>query len=120
VPDKRTHLRQAAHNEALIEFLDGTVYPDWIATITFYTGLHYVQAYLLSKKPPENPQKHADRAAAIDSDPFLDDIRDDYRELYDVSIAARYYGVKPSNDELRKEVAPALAKIKRHLRQFIT
>lgn len=121
VPDwKKTHLNQAAHNEALIEFLANTPYTDWAATATFYAALHYLQAYLLSKSPPQNPKRHGARDAAIDNDTFLHDIRNFYRDLQDISEAGRYQCVKPSADELKTTVAPKLAAIKKHLKQYIS
>ena len=118
--DKKTHLAQAAHNEALVEFLDGTPYTDWSATATFYAALHFIQAYFLSKNPPEDPQSHGVRDAAIDNDKFLQQIRNHYRDLQDLSEAARYYGSKPTASELKTGVASYLAAIKKHLKQYIS
>ena len=116
--DKKLHLQQIAHNDALVEFLSNAPYPDWIATVTFYAALHCVQAYLLSKRPPENPQSHLARDLAIDNDPFLNSVRNHYRDLQDVSEAARYYGFKPSSHELRKSASDLIA-IKKHLKQYL-
>jgi hypothetical protein len=115
VADKKLHLLQVAHNEALLQFLSNAPYPDWVATVTFYAALHCVQAYLLSKRPPENPQSHMARDISIDNDPFLNSVRNSYRDLQDVSEAARYYGFKPSSDELKK-TASDLAAVKKHLK----
>lgn len=117
---KKIHLNQAAHNESLIEFLANTPNTDWAATATFYAALHYLQAYLLSKTPPQNPKRHGTRDAAIDNDTFLHDIRNLYRDLQDISEAARYECVQPSADELKTTVAPKLAAIKKHIKQYIS
>lgn len=118
--DRKTHIAQAAHNEALDQFLDGTPYTDWIATVTFYAALHYFQAYFLSKNPPQYPQRHKERDIAIDNDKFLYQIRNHYRDLQDVSEAARYYGTKPTASDLKAGAASHLAAIKKHLKQYIS
>lgn len=117
--DKKTHLNQAAHNEAFAEAVSTMAYPDWRATGIFYAALHYLQAYFLSKRPPEYPESHGARAAAIDADRFLDPVRNDYRDLQDVSEAARYYGIKPTHDEIKNNVLPKLVAIKKQIRQYI-
>lgn len=66
--DKRQHLNQAGHNEALADYISSNPYPDWIVTLTFYASLHYVQAYFLSLNPPLNPQSHSQRGIAMDND----------------------------------------------------
>ncbi len=42
----RAHLRQAQHNEELIQLLgpDSREFPDWVITATFYSALHYLEA----------------------------------------------------------------------------
>lgn len=115
---KKDHLTQAAHNEALAEYIATNPYPDWIATLKFYAALHFVQSYFLSLNPPQNPQSHSQRAIAIDNDTFLDPIRDDYRDLQDVSQACRYACWKPDSGEL-KLITQHLTNIKKYLRQYI-
>lgn len=116
--NKKDHLNQAKHNEALAEYISTTPYLDWVATLKFYAALHYVQAYFLSLSPPQNPQSHSQRAIAMDNDTYLDPIRDDYRDLQDVSQACRYACWKPDSREL-KLTDEHLRTIKKYLRQYI-
>jgi hypothetical protein len=47
VSDQKCHLEQARHNESLAAMLlDGKKYLDWVATVAFYAGVHYVESAL--------------------------------------------------------------------------
>lgn len=81
--DPKGHIQQAKHNEQLAEFLNDTPYGDWRATALFYAALHYVQAYFLSRTPPQHYSTHFDRDTAIENDPHIGGIWSDYRSLKD-------------------------------------
>ncbi len=51
MPDAQAHLRQARHNQDLIDTLDpaSTHFLDWIVTVAFYVALHRVEAWFASK-----------------------------------------------------------------------
>jgi len=45
VPSYQAHLSQAQHNERLLTELKATLsYKDWLVTVAFYTGIHYIEA----------------------------------------------------------------------------
>ena len=116
----KDHVNQGKSNEQLAEYLEGSPYPDWRATVSFYAALHYVQAYFLSLTPPQNPKRHTERDTAIQADRHINTaIWDDYRSLKDWSYRTRYDGYKPSYADFKNEIAPSLIAIKKHLKAFV-
>ncbi|HYX53539.1 MAG TPA: hypothetical protein VE783_08805 [Candidatus Limnocylindrales bacterium] len=117
--DKQGHIQQAKHNEALAQYLEGAPYPDWRSTAYFYAALHYVQAYFVSRTPPQNFKKHSDRDTAIESDGRIGGIWSDYRSLKDWSQNARYIGRKPSDAEIKNDILKSLAAIKKEISRHV-
>ncbi len=62
LPAKDIHLSQAKHNfnHACLLTQQTTVHMDWVCTGLFYTGLHYVDAYL-DFVGGEHPRSHRSR-----------------------------------------------------------
>jgi hypothetical protein len=85
------HLIKSQQNELFAKAIDPscTAGIDWIITVKFYAALHLVQAYFVSKTG-KAPTMHAHRVAAIHRDISISGAYDDYRELQDISRAARY------------------------------
>jgi hypothetical protein len=120
LPTSKEHVNQAKSNEALAEFLKDTPYPDWRATVFFYTALHYVQSYFTSRNPPQRPSRHTERDTAIQSDRHISTvIWDDYRSLKDWSYKTRYDGHKPTPEDFKTDIIPSLNAIKKHLKAFV-
>ncbi len=90
MPTRGDHLNQAAHNQSFYASFHKARYPDWAVTVLFYTGLHYVDAFLASLESPQHPGSHPARRKCFVSVPQLAPIWDNYRTLEDASRNARY------------------------------
>src|SRR5689334_12600174 len=117
MPDIKTHLRQADHNEHLVAFLEGTPYPDWAVTAIFYSALHHVDAYFHTENI--HCRVHFDRDTEIARNRATRPIYKEYGHLKMLSEEARYNGNKPSPQEIKEEALPKLNIIKNHLKQFM-
>ena len=88
---RRLHVRQAKHNERLIDHLDinKTTFHDWIVTITFYAALHYIEVDFAQKPHIGHSTSHRERSRRVQREYNLQIYRS-YRELYNNSRIARY------------------------------
>ncbi len=90
MPDVRTHLQHAAHNEAVFAKIDANVDGDWAVTILFYSALQYVDAYL-AKIGYLDPGEHAQRNRLIQANSLTRGVWRHYSRLKSYSENARYY-----------------------------
>ena len=99
-------LNKANHNQQLVELLEAQGvdgFPDWVAIVLFYKGLHWLSAWLTKQKcPPAGFASHGATRATIHPNPrgtkptphipVSKRAYDAYIELYDLSCNARYEG----------------------------
>lgn len=87
MPDKDDHLAQADHNTEFYHSFDRQNYSDWAATVLFYAGLHYIDAFL----------------ATLQIDPGSHDVRDRYmaRLAQLRPISSHYFALKSSSRTAR-------------------
>lgn len=87
---KEEHLYKAAQNEAFADNikLDSDCSIGWAVTVIFYSALHYIEAYFVTYRKGYN--NHYSRSSAIQNDPRIRSLYDDYRKLEDLSREARY------------------------------
>lgn len=45
----KEHKEKANHNRRFLNTIDARVYPDWVATVNFYTAVHLVQMLFQAK-----------------------------------------------------------------------
>lgn len=103
--DPREHLSKSQQNKSRAEvylrtFADDS--PDWHVVLCFYSALHIVQCYLLTKGVRFSAENHAQRRQAIRESPELNPIRGKYRDLQDLSEEVRYnpsYCVRPEDHD---------------------
>lgn len=85
------HLAKVRENLAIRESLEmtqeGAV--GWCITVLFYSALHYVEAYFVSKRG-FGCKHHFSRATEIQRDPKISSLYDDYSALETLSREARY------------------------------
>lgn len=94
---REQHLAQANANKALYEeLLDRPAYRDWALTVLFYAALHYVDAFLF----PRNPPDHGTRNQMVRTTPLLRALYAKYRRLQERSQDARYECHDPTREEL--------------------
>jgi len=87
LPDKAEHRIRAEHNEFLVKNIDNPFF-DWKVTGSFYSALHYVDAYLATQNL--HPPTHSIRLGLVRSDSKLKPVSRDYRDLLNESRTARY------------------------------
>ena len=67
---------------------------DWAAVATFYSAMHFIEAYFKDRGIPEFKNHGArNRFVALDSN--LRPVAGAYQRLYDTSWACRYRGLTP-------------------------
>lgn len=112
MPQKHEHVAKAKHDEGFVSSLDlsTTPYVDWAITGLFYAALHYVEAYFAAMR--RHSPDHRTRDSAVQRDSRIKGIYNDYSELKNFSINARYYMIPFSESDLRKNLLPRLANIK--------
>lgn len=119
MPSKNQHLQKAQHDENFVASLDihTTPFLDWAVTGLFYAAVHYVEGYLatIGKHSPD----HRVRDSAIQRDKKIRGIYDDFNELKNCSINARYYVVPFTPQGLTQNLIPRLNAIKAHILQVI-
>jgi hypothetical protein len=87
---KEEHLRKIADNAEFLRSIDASspVGIGWAITVLFYSSLHYIEAYFVSRKRGFN--NHHSRASGIQNDPVIRSLYTDYRTLENLSREARY------------------------------
>jgi hypothetical protein len=114
MPSKDDHLAQAARNQAFFRSFDTARFEDWAATVLFYAGLHYVDAFLATVGI--HPGKHDVRDGEMRSRGELRPIAKDYFFLKNSSRNARYYPpVRFPPDHLRRLEGTHLKRIRTEL-----
>jgi len=114
LPDKDEHRTRAEHDEFLVKNI-GNPFFDWQVTGSFYSALHYVDAYLATKNI--HPPTHSVRLGHVRSDARLNLVFRDYRDLLNESRTARYEAATVFNqpdvvsaqrrlDSIKKAVLP--------------
>ncbi len=119
MPTKAEHQRKAEHDERFVSSLDGatTPYLDWAITALFYSGLHYVEAYFATRGV--HSADHRTRDSAVQRDLNIKQLYNDYSELKNFSINARYYMVAFKPDDVR-DLQGRLESIRRHISPYLT
>ena len=90
MPALNQHLPLAESNEGFAESIAELPnrFPDWEITVLFYSALHYADAFLATQDI--HPRSHDSRIRSIRS---LISVWEDYRDLYQLSLDARYNAV---------------------------
>lgn len=104
-PAWQRFLNKANHNQKLIELLEAQGedgFPDWLVTVMFYKGLHWLSAWLTQQSCPSSAfDSHGSTRATIHYNPrnrpphpcpVSKNAYNAYIDLYDMSITARYDG----------------------------
>jgi len=112
VPSKSIHLEVARDNELLAAQLnmDNSAARGWAATISFYSALHYVEAFFSRKGIHSADHRTRDSNLCRHDETMA--IYDDFCELKNISTGARYLGRYPSKIEYSVEVVPAFKAVK--------
>ena len=95
------HRRQSEYNRRVYEWLhesrpDPT---DWKVTTLFYSALHRIN-YWFAVQTKKVPESHAERNRRVENE--LPTMFDDYRDLYTLSMRARYRDGFRTHDSHRR------------------
>jgi hypothetical protein len=92
MPNEKSHLALANHNQELLDKLVAEIdkSPDWTATVAFYKALHVVEAAFACENPTRHGTDHPSRECILKSDKKYESIYRHYRVLYAASMVARY------------------------------
>ncbi|MFP5231531.1 MAG: hypothetical protein ACLGQX_02755 [Acidobacteriota bacterium] len=91
MPTRDEHVAKAEGNQSVNDLLDTASQSkiDWKLTISFYTAMHYVEAYLARNKG-EHLRSHKTRDNSVASDSELCKVRTEYAHLKFYGYNARY------------------------------
>lgn len=81
----------------------------------FYSGLHWVDAWLADQPIPTRAESHRERNLAIQSDPHLRRQWRNYRELMFQSMEARYECAIFELADVRAAYAQTFMPLRRHI-----
>ena len=113
MPDKNSHVEKARHNANFYASFDfqKTPFRDWVVAGVFYSALHVIDAYLVTKG--EHSFSHVTRDSWIKKRRELDAVWFDYRDLKEFRMMASYKCYKFTAAEIEKEVIPLLDSIRK-------
>jgi hypothetical protein len=115
LPNPQVHFDHAAHNERLLDVLEGDLLPrhpeflDWAIVVTFYAALHYTKAALIRDHHAFAPHHRGyrdehgvlhDGNNDLVHQHFELDVRTAYKELFDRAQEARYRPLYRKRDSL--------------------
>lgn len=117
MPDKEKHVDQANHNNEFWNSLNSgtTPYLDWVVSAIFYEAVHWVEAFLATKKI--NSGTHAKRRYAMQIyDVELGSILSDFDIIKYESENARYRCYKHTLSDVQNDIIPRLINIREHIK----
>jgi hypothetical protein len=118
MPRDRDHLHIANNNEQFSQFLmTNRAHLDWAVTGMFYAAMHYIEAYLATQNIHSG--SHRMRDSSIYHNPVLSIIYDDYNDLKNDSIQARYYGHNFTLVDITSRIQSSLNTVKSHIEGFL-
>ncbi len=119
MPRKAEHLGKAHHDEQFVSSLDLSTSPfiDWAVTALFYAALHYVEAYFATMN--RHSADHRARDSAIRRDANLRKIYNDYSELKNHSINARYYMTPFVEADVTRHLRPRFNALKSYITSLL-
>jgi hypothetical protein len=80
------HARQATHNQAFLDSIDRSLFPDWVITAAFYKAVHLAEGLLVRKG--QRSGSHLQRNGTLKRK--FPSVWREYRPLYNQSRAVRY------------------------------
>lgn len=115
MPNKAEHLHIAQSHEGFSDYLiTNDKHLDWAITGIFYVAIHYVEAYL-DHKLQYHSASHRTRDSTMARMGHLRSIYDEFNDLKNDSIQARYFGTNFTLSDIDSRTKPSLKKIKTHV-----
>lgn len=120
MPARDDHIEQARHNARFYATINKSAFKDWAVTVLFYTGLHYIDAFLAQKRNI-HPSQHKARDNAVAMVAELKPIYGNYSALKNASFNARYIPPVSFTEKYVDELEKVhLAKIKAELGRYVS
>ncbi len=90
MPNSTQHRDKANHNRTFLSTIDVNAYPDWAATVAFYTAVHLVERLrtLLPNPMQQHSTDHQDRLTFVQK--HHRGIHAPYRDLFNAALLSRY------------------------------
>ena len=118
MPDLAVHLRLARNNEDFCQYLlSSNAYLDWAVTGLFYSAVHYIEAYLATKRI--HPISHPGRYKEINLDTNLSRIYTQFSDLKNDSTQTRYEGYTFPRTEIDSRILPTFNTLKSHIQTLL-
>jgi len=122
VPKKDEHIDQAKHNRSFWDSfsIDKTKYLDWVVVGMFYEAIHWIEAYLATKK--HHSKNHYEREQQIAKTPELAEDPNlilDYGTLRVESENARYWYHKHTPDQVTSDLIPLITRLRRTMEKLL-
>jgi len=118
MPSRDDHLAQTRHNTQFYISFDKLTCSDWAATVLFYTGLHYIDAFLATLNV--HPGSHDTREKFVRQIQELRRIANAYFALKNSSRTARYYPTaRFSTQHIQKLERVHLGRIRTELQNYL-
>ena len=114
-PTLEWYREQSDHNRVFYELVHATwpdKYHDWKVTPLFYSGLHRIN-YWLVRETGRAPESHFERKRLVGRK--LPQVFKDYRDLYELSMRARYLEGYRLGDDRRGSAYERLCGIEERL-----
>jgi len=119
MPTLSDHVVIARRNETFCHYLlSEDKHLDWVVTAFFYSAIHYVEAYLA--RAGTHSQFHRTRDSSIARDVNIRPLYDDFNDLKNDSIQARYQGFVASRSDITSRIKPSLERIRERILSLIT
>ena len=112
--DAEWYRQQSEYNRSVYEWMDESRpnLTGWKAAVLFYSALHRVN-YWFATQTGKVPENHAERNRRVRRE--LPHIFDDYRDLYELSMRARYRDGFRTHDSHRVHALDLLGRLEQGL-----
>lgn len=120
--DTSFHIKKAERNEQFFQSnnLSASPFNEWGVVVLFYSAMHYADAMLAQEfgrsSQYRHPGNHPQRNAGVARSLTLGAIYNDYMDLYDRSIDARYTHIKFQTGYLNSLETKQFASVKHCVR----
>ncbi len=105
MPSLQEHRTQWDINHSILKELKAqNRYPDWAATVAFYTALHSLERFFA--RHHQHPDNHDERKTILRTYKMqlgLQFLRD-YLDMYNLSITARYECEQPTSKDIQEQL----------------
>ncbi len=103
MPDARQHLKQAQHNKCFLQSIsDPKAYADWFVTVCFYQAVHFIDAFLATRRihPEDHDRRFRELRKLRREFVEFKAVLSHYKDLFDLSQDARYRCTRITEEDM--------------------